>query len=92
MDLDRRDGAVGDHYDPFYKVSKLDIELQAQMNIMNKHNTLANKMWTPEYQQQIDEMKRQGLPVPPEPEADPQIPDNIRYYRPDAMGFTQAEQ
>lgn len=49
MELDRREDAQRDHYDPFYKVNKLDIELQAQMNIMNKQNTLGNKMWTPEY-------------------------------------------
>lgn len=51
MKLDRDDSNnTGiDMYDPFYKVNKLDIELQAQMNIMNKQNTLGNKMWTPEY-------------------------------------------
>lgn len=54
MDLDGRDNNNGgslDAYDPFYKVNKLDLELQAQMNIMNKQNTLGNKMWTPEIQQ-----------------------------------------
>jgi len=71
MELDRRED--GDNYDPFYKINKLaDIELQAQMNIMNKQNTLGNKMWTPEYQQQIEEMKRQGLAVPEPPQAEPE--------------------
>lgn len=60
MDLDRRDNQ-NDAYDPFYKVNKLDMELSAQMNIMNKQNTLGNKMWTPEY---IEEMKRQGHEIP----------------------------
>jgi len=36
----------------------VDIELQAQMNIMNKANTHGGKMWTPEYQQQIDQLKQ----------------------------------
>ena len=35
------------------QIQKLDLELQAQMNIMNKANTLGNAMWTPEYQEQM---------------------------------------
>jgi len=27
----------------------MDLELQAQLNVMNKANTHGNKMWTPEY-------------------------------------------
>jgi hypothetical protein len=58
MDLDRRDN--NDAYDPFFKNSnKLDLELQGQMAIMNKASTLANKMWTPEYQQQIQQQQIQ---------------------------------
>jgi hypothetical protein len=40
---------MGDAYDPFFKSNKMDLELQAQLNVMNKANTHGNKMWTPEY-------------------------------------------
>ncbi len=30
------------------------------MNIMNKANTMGNKMWTPEYQQQMEQLKQQN--------------------------------
>lgn len=36
----------------------MDLELQAQMNIMNKANTHGNAMWTPEYQEQIEKLKQ----------------------------------
>ena len=61
MNLDRSDQIImGDAYDPFFKsnvslttffklIQKMDLELQAQLNVMNKANTHGNKMWTPEY-------------------------------------------
>ena len=59
------------------------------MNIMNKANTHGGRMWTPEYQQELERLKQQEeLNQIDELKEDP---DNIRYYRPDAMGFTQAE-
>lgn len=62
MNLDRSDQIImGDAYDPFFKNNKMDLELQAQMNIMNKANTHGNKMWTPEYQQQLEQQKHDEL-------------------------------
>jgi phenylacetate-coenzyme A ligase PaaK-like adenylate-forming protein len=62
---------------------------------MDKANTFGNQMWTPEYQQKVEEMKQlqdkrdelndlEEIPIVTQQER--------RYYQPEAMGFTQAEQ
>ena len=63
------------------------------MNIMNKANTLGNKMWTPEYQQQIEQQQQSQQLDELEDIVDPykNAPENKHYYRPQAMGFTQAD-
>ena len=72
-----------------YVIQKLDLQLEAQRNIYDKDNTYGNAMWTPEQQKQHEQMMQQkennGLDEIEE------IPDNIRYYNPDARGFTEAE-
>jgi hypothetical protein len=62
------------------------------MYIMNKDNTYGNKFWTPEQQQAYEEhirsqqqLDKDGLNELEE------IPDNIKYYKPDAIPFTEAE-
>ena len=57
---------------------------------MTRDNTYGNKMWTPEYEA---EMKKQQLMQEElnELEEIPDVNDNIRYYKPQAMGFTQAD-
>lgn len=56
---------------------------------MSKDNTYGNKFWTPEYQKQMEELQKQQVKQNELNEIE-EIPDNIRYYNPDAMGFTEA--
>jgi len=53
---------------------------------MNKDNTYGNKFWTPEQQRQMEILIQQQQQM----EQAEELPDNIRYYNPHAMGFTHA--
>jgi hypothetical protein len=57
--------------------------LQAQGQFMNKDSTHGNAFWTPEYQQQMEQLKKQQLEQQ-ELEGIEEISDNARYYNPDA--------
>eukprot|EP00347_Sterkiella_histriomuscorum_P006800 403351385 len=88
MKLDGDDkGGAAHMFDPFAKKDILDLQLQAQMNIMNIDNTYGNKFWTPEQQQKMAALRQQQLEQNDNLE---EIPDNIRHYNPDAQGFTEA--
>lgn len=63
------------------------------MNIMNRANTHGNAMWTPEYQQQIEQLQQQDdLGDLEEIQDNGGGQEHIRYYKPQAMGFTHAQQ
>ena len=71
MQLDGKD--IGGEYDPFAMqqnvkliriinvLQRLDLVLQAQGHFMNKDSTQGNAFWTPEYQQQMEQLKKQQL-------------------------------
>jgi hypothetical protein len=56
---------------------------------MNKDNTYGNKYWEPEYQQQMQQLRQQQQEANDLDQIE-EIQDNIRYYDPYKMGFTEA--
>lgn len=56
---------------------------------MNKKNTVGGQMWTPEYQQQINDQVIAHNELDDLEEIQDN-PDNIRYYKPDQKGYTYA--
>ena len=57
---------------------------------MNIDDTVGNKMWTPEQKAEYIRMQQEGELN--NLEEVQENPDNIRYYNPNAMGFTYAQQ
>lgn len=60
----------------------MNLELQAQRNVMNKDSTQFNALWTPEYKQQMEQLQK--LQLEGNLDQIEEVEDNARYYNPDA--------